>query len=82
MQLQVESVLHKDVKLLSKLWHALDVLINEHENVQMPTQSSIKSIVTYVVVGEPRILKSTFVNQLKGSPTLSKDLLTGFKVDI
>jgi hypothetical protein len=82
MQLQVESVLHEDVKLLSKLWHALDVLIDEHENVQMPTQSSIKSIVTYVVVGEPRILKSTFVNQLKGSPTLSKDWLIGIKVDI
>ena len=39
--------LHEDVELQSELRHALDVLIDEHENVGMPNQSNVKSIVVY-----------------------------------
>ena len=49
------------MELQSELRHALDVLIDEHENVEMPPQSNVKSIVTYVEVGESRIPKSTLV---------------------
>ena len=68
------------MELQSELRHALDVLINEHEKVEMPSQSNVKSIVAYVEVGrevgESRIFKSTFVSQMNGNPTLSKDQLT------
>ena len=57
--MQVENDLHEDMELQSELWHDLDVLINEHENVEMPSQSNVKSITAYVEVGESRILKST-----------------------
>ena len=57
---------------LCELQHALGVLINEHANVEMPSQFDVKSIVTYhVEVGESRFLKSTHVSQLNGNPTLS-----------
>ena len=82
MQSQVENDLHEDVELQSELRHALDVLIDEHENVEMPSQSNVKSIVAYVEVGESRIFKSTLVSQLNGNPTLSKDRLTWIKVGI
>ena len=58
---------------LCELQHALGVLINEHANVEMPSQFNVKSIVTYVEVGESRFLKSTLVSQLNGNPTLSID---------
>ena len=73
MQSEVENNLHEDVELQSELWHALDVLNDEHKNVKMPSQSNVKSIVAYVEVGEPIIFKSTLVRQLNGNPTLSKD---------
>jgi hypothetical protein len=59
------------VKLQSELRNALDVMIDEHENVEMPSQSYVKSIVGYVEVGESRISKNTLVSQLNGNPTLS-----------
>ena len=51
MQSQVENDLHENVELQSELRHALDVPIDEHENVKMPSQSNVKSIVAYVKVG-------------------------------
>ena len=61
------------MKLQSELQHAVDVLIDEHENVEMPSPSNVKSTMAYVEVGESRILKSTFVSQLNGNLTLSED---------
>jgi hypothetical protein len=65
--------LHEDVELQSELRHALDVLIDEHENVGMPSQSNVKSVVVYVEVGESRIFENRLVSQLNGNATLSKD---------
>ena len=45
------------MKLQSELRHALDVLIDEHENVIIHFQSHVKSIVAHVEVGEHRIFK-------------------------
>ena len=39
------------MELQSELRHDLDVLIDEHENVKMPSQSNVKSIVAYVEAG-------------------------------
>ena len=36
-QSHIANGLHEDVKLQSELRHALDVLIVEHENVEMPS---------------------------------------------
>ena len=55
MQSHVEIALHEDVELQSELWHALDILIDEHENVEMPCQFNAKTIVAYLEVGESRI---------------------------
>jgi hypothetical protein len=68
---QVENDFHEDVKLQSELRNTLDVIINEHENVEMPSQSDVKSIVGYVELGESRIFKNTLVSQLNENPTLS-----------
>ena len=73
---QVEIALQEDVELQSELRHALDVQIDEHGNVEMPSQFNVKFIVAYVEVRESRIFKSTFVSQLNGNPTLSKYRLT------
>ena len=35
-QLKVENYLHEDVELQSELQHALNNLIGEHENVEIP----------------------------------------------
>ena len=51
MQFQVKNDLHEDAELQSELQHALDVLIDKHENVEMPSQSDVKSVVAYVEVG-------------------------------
>ena len=80
--MQVDSDLHEDVELQSELQQALDVLIDECENVEMPFQSNLKFIVPYVELGECRNFKSTLVCQLNGNPTLSKDRLTRFKANI
>ena len=69
MQLHVENDLHEDVELQSELRHATNVLIDEHENVELPSQSNVKSIVGYISI----IFESTLVSQLNGNPTLSKD---------
>jgi hypothetical protein len=45
----------------------LDVLIDEHESVELPSQSNVMSIVAYVEVGESRLLKNTLVSQMNGS---------------
>ena len=73
MQSQVENNLYEDVELQSELLQALDVLIDEHKNVEMHTQSNVKSIVAYVKVGDSKIFKGTLVSQLVANPTLSKD---------
>ena len=39
MQSLVENDLHEGVELQNELWHALDILIDEHENVEMLSQS-------------------------------------------
>ena len=39
--------------------HALDVLIDERDNVWMPSQINVKSIMAYVEARESRIFKST-----------------------
>ena len=49
MQSHVENDFHEDVALQSELQHALHVVI-EHENVQMPFQSNVKSTVACVEV--------------------------------
>ena len=46
----------------------MDVQIDEHENVEMPFQSNIKSYAAYVEVGESRDFNSTLVIQLNGNP--------------
>ena len=51
MQFQVENDSHEDAELQSELQHALDVLIDKHENVEMPSQSDVKTVVAYVEVG-------------------------------
>ena len=70
------------MELQSELWHVLDVLIDEPENVEMPSQSNVKSIMAYVEVEESRIFKSTHVSQLNGSLTLSKDWLIRMKASL
>ena len=72
MQSQVENYMNI-WELQIELQHASDVLINEHENVEMPSQPNVKSIMAYVEVGESKIFKSTLVNLLNGNKTLSKD---------
>ena len=52
------------------------------KNVEMPSQSNVKSIMAYVGVGESRIFKSTLVSQWNGNPTLSRDRFTRIKVSI
>jgi hypothetical protein len=81
MQLQVGNNLQEDVELQSELRHALDVLIDGHENVEVSSQSNVKFIVAYVDVGESRVFKSTLVSQLNGNLT-SKNRLTHIKVGI
>jgi hypothetical protein len=61
MQSQVENDLHKNVELQNKLQHALDVLLDEHENVEMLSPLSVKSIVAYVEVRESRIYEVHFL---------------------
>ena len=80
--MQVENDLHEDVELQSELQHALDVLIDEHENVGIPFQSNVKFIVTCVKVGEFGIFKNALASQLNGNPTLPKDQLTRSKAGI
>jgi len=70
------------VELESGLWHALDILIDEHENVEMPSQSNVKSIVSHVEVKESIIFRSIVVSQLNGNLTLSKDRWTQIKAII
>ena len=50
-QWQVENDLHEEVELQSQLQHTLDVLIDEHENLEIPPQSNVKSMMAYVKVG-------------------------------
>ena len=56
------------MELQSELWHALDVLIDEHENVEMPSQFNVKFIMAYVEVGESKIFKNTLASKLNGKP--------------
>ena len=53
MQLHVENGSHEDVELQSELRQALEVLIDEHENVGQP---NVKSITAYVEVGESTLV--------------------------
>jgi hypothetical protein len=76
MQSHIGNDIHEDVELQSELRHAWDVLINNHENLEMSSKSNVKLVVAYVEVDESRIFKSTLVSQLNNHPTLSKDQLT------
>ena len=58
MHSHVENDLYEDVELQSELRHALNVLIDEHDNVGMPSQINVKSIVAYVEARESRIFKN------------------------
>ena len=51
------------------------------KNVEMPSQSNVKSIVSHVKVGKSKNFQSTLVSQLNGNPTISKDQLTWIKAD-
>jgi hypothetical protein len=51
----MQNLLHENMKLRSELQHASDVLIDEHENIGMPSQPGVKSIVTYVEVGKSNL---------------------------
>ena len=55
MQSQVENDLYEVLELQSELRLALDVLIDKHENVKIPSQSNVNDIVAYVEVGESKI---------------------------
>jgi hypothetical protein len=57
------------VELQSELQQALNVLIDERENIEMPFQSNAKSILANVEVGAFRMIKSTFVSQWNDNPT-------------
>ena len=52
MQSQAKNDSHEDVELESEFLHVLEVPIDEHENVELPSQSYVNSIVAYVNVGE------------------------------
>ena len=54
MQLQVGSYFHEGASMQSELRHVLDVLTNQHENVEMLSYSNVKSIVAYGEMGEFR----------------------------
>ena len=61
------------MELHNELQHASAILNDEHENIEVPYQCNVKSIVAYVEVVESRIFKCTLVSQLNGNPTLFKD---------
>ena len=83
MHSQAKNDLHEDMELQSELWHALDVLIYEHENIEMSSQSNVKSITAYVEVGSlGLLLVHKFASQLNGNPSLIKDWLTQIKASI
>ena len=75
-------MIHEDMELQSELRHALDVLIDEHEKVEMHSQSNVESFVAHVEVGESRIVKSAPLSQLNGNPTLFKDWWSQIKIFI
>jgi hypothetical protein len=58
MHSHIENDLFGDVELQSELRHALDVLIDEHDNVGMPSQINVKSIVAYVEARESKMFKN------------------------
>lgn len=55
--------------------NALDVLVDEHESVEIHPQSNVKSIVANVKIHDSRMFKSMVVSQMNGNPTLFKDRL-------
>ena len=55
------------MELQIELQHGLHVLVDEHRNVEMPSQSNVKSTVAYVEVRESGIFKSPLVSQLNGT---------------
>ena len=61
MQSQCEIDSHEDVEWQNELRHAFDVLIDEHENVGMPSQSNVKCIVANVEVGESYFSKVQYL---------------------
>ena len=72
MHSQAKNDLHEDVRLESEFLHALDVTIDEHEHVEMSSQSYVNFIVAHVDVGDSRRFKSALVSQLNGNRTLSE----------
>ena len=57
------------MELQSELRHALDFLIDKHENVGMLFSCNVKSVVAYLEVGESILFKSILVSQLNGNST-------------
>jgi hypothetical protein len=49
------------VELQNELRHVLDVLIDEHGNVKMPSQSTIKSIVAYTKSIKAHIYETLYI---------------------
>lgn len=69
--------------LQNELRHALDVLIVEHENVEMGSSSNVTSIMAYEEVGESRVFQITLVSRLiHGNPILSEDYSIQIKASI
>ena len=62
MQSQGENDFYEDVELQREHWHALNVLLDKHENVENLSHFNIKSIMTYAEIGESTIFKSTLVS--------------------
>jgi len=68
--------------LQSELQDTLDVLSDEYKGAKILSQSTMKSIVAYVEVGEFKIFISILISHLDGNSTLSKKQLTWNKIDI
>ena len=80
MESQGEHDLHEDLELHRSFNMPWMFYFLNMKNVEMPSQSNVKSDVAYVEVGESRIFKSILVSQLNGNPTLSKNRLSWIKV--
>ena len=53
--------------------HALDVMIDEYQIIEIPSPSNVKSIMAYVQAGEFRFFKHMLISQVNGNPNLEID---------
>ena len=63
--------MHEDVDLQSE--HALDVMINEYQIIEIPSPSNVKSIMAYVQTEEFRFFKHMLISQVYDNPNLEID---------